>query len=69
MLHFKIFLDGRCAQGSSRQSLAFLRTAKTLADFLAEVLKHDSPPRLIGGSATGLSATDARGVIIGDAEF
>jgi hypothetical protein len=41
MLHVKIILDGRCALGSFRQSLAFLRTAKALSDFLAEVLEHD----------------------------
>ena len=27
--------------GQLRQSLAFLRTAKALSDFLAEVLEHD----------------------------
>jgi hypothetical protein len=46
--------------GSFRQSLAFFCTAKALADFLAEVLEHESPPRLMtGGSTTGLSASDA----------
>src|SRR5215472_7415251 len=45
MLHVKIILDLRWAQGSFRLPLAFLRMAKALADFLAEALEHDLPPK------------------------
>ena len=38
LLHFEIIADRRCSEGGFRQPLAFLRTAKALADFFAEVL-------------------------------
>src|SRR5262249_58100719 len=40
LLHLEIKLDLRCAEGDFRQPPAFLRMAKALADFFAEVLKH-----------------------------
>jgi len=40
-LHVEILLDRRRAQGSLRQLPAFLRVAVTVADLIAEVLKHD----------------------------
>jgi hypothetical protein len=44
--------------GFRRRSLrAILGVPVALADFLTQISQHDS--RLIGGSATGLSVTDA----------
>jgi len=58
-LHFEIILDRRCGQGGFRQLIAFLRTAKALADFFTEVLEHGAPPKDSRGSAKHLSAIGA----------
>src|SRR5262249_25612282 len=51
LLHFKIILDCRCAQGCFSQPLAFLRTAKALANFFAEVLERGASPKTTAWSA------------------
>src|SRR5262249_30656870 len=56
LLHLEIILDRRWGHGGFRQLLAFLRTAKALADFFAEVLQHDAPSQITGGSAIRLPA-------------
>src|SRR5262249_18509954 len=59
LLHVEITLDRSRTQSSCRQLPAFLRKAKALTDFFAEVLEHGAPPKVTGGSATRLSATRA----------
>src|SRR5262245_24088182 len=59
LLHVEITLDRSRTQSSCRQLPAFLRKAKALTDFFAEVLEHGAPPKVTGGSATGLSAIGA----------
>src|SRR5215831_20687589 len=59
LLHVEIALDRGWTQGGFRQQPAFLRTLNALTDFFAEVLEHGAPPKVTGGSATGLSAIGA----------
>ena len=58
-LHVEVIGLPGFRQGGFGQPLAFFGTTKAFADLLAKVLKHGAPREVIGGSATGLSATEA----------
>src|SRR5262249_10344975 len=48
---------GRLSTGGFSEPIAFFGTQVAFTDVFAQILEHGAPPT--GGSATGLSATDA----------
>jgi hypothetical protein len=58
-LHIKEVLSGLIGECYLGPLPRFIGMTVALLNFLAEFLEHDAPPRVTGGSATGLSAIGA----------